>query len=82
MINNELLPIGCSHEEYTFGDVPIGGQTRKAVMVANRNGFFYALDRATGKLLVAKPFTSTKWAREIGADGRPMVLDNDGTSFI
>ncbi|HET9831404.1 MAG TPA: PQQ-binding-like beta-propeller repeat protein, partial [Vicinamibacterales bacterium] len=62
-----------------LADVPIGGQTRKAVMVANRNGFFYALDRATGKLLVAKPFTSTKWAREIGADGRPIVLDNDGT---
>ena len=62
-----------------LADVPIGGQIRKAVMVANRNGFFYALDRTTGKLLVAKPFTSTKWAREIGADGRPIVLDNDGT---
>ena len=62
-----------------LADVPVGGQTRKVVMVANRNGFFYALDRATGKLLVAKPFTSTKWARDIGADGRPIVLDNDGT---
>ena len=59
--------------------VPIGGQPRKVVMVANRNGFFYALDRATGKLLVAKPFTDTNWAREIGADGRPIVLDEDGT---
>jgi alcohol dehydrogenase (cytochrome c) len=62
-----------------LADVPVGGQTRKAVMMANRNGFFYALDRATGKLLVARPFTSTKWAREIGGDGRPIVLDNDGT---
>ena len=39
-------------------------------MLANRNGFFYVLDRATGKLLLAKPFTATTWAREIGA-GRP-----------
>ena len=62
-----------------LADVPLGGQTRKVVMVANRNGFFYALERATGKVLVAKPFTDTKWAREIGADGRPVVLNEDGT---
>ena len=46
-------------------------------MVANRNGFFYVLDRRTGALLVGKPFTDTTWAREIGQDGRPIVL-NDG----
>ena len=42
---------------------------------ANRNGFFYTLDRVTGELLVAKPFTATPWAREIGRDGRPVVLN-------
>jgi alcohol dehydrogenase (cytochrome c) len=62
-----------------LADVTIGGQAEKVVMVANRNGFFYVLDRATGKLLLGKPFTSTNWAREIGANGRPMVLDNVGT---
>jgi PQQ-dependent dehydrogenase (methanol/ethanol family) len=62
-----------------LADVRIGGQSRKAVMVANRNGFFYALDRASGKLLLARPFTDTNWAREIGADGRPIVLEPDGT---
>jgi alcohol dehydrogenase (cytochrome c) len=62
-----------------LADVRINGQSRKVVMVANRNGFFYALDRATGKLLVAKPFTDTNWAREIGADGRPIVLEEMGT---
>jgi alcohol dehydrogenase (cytochrome c) len=59
-------------------DLTIGGTTRKVVMVANRNGFFYVLDRATGQLLVGKPFTDTTWAREIGRDGRPIVL-NDGS---
>ena len=58
-----------------LADIAVAGQMRKVVMVANRNGFFYALDRATGKVLVAKPFTATKWAREIGADGRPIVLN-------
>jgi alcohol dehydrogenase (cytochrome c) len=62
-----------------LADVQIGGQPRKVVMVANRNGFFYALDRATGKVLVAKPFTDTNWAREIGLDGRPIVLEEMGT---
>ena len=40
-------------------------------MVANRNGFFYVLDRRTGEVILGKPFTATTWAREIGKDGRP-----------
>jgi alcohol dehydrogenase (cytochrome c) len=61
-------------------DLTIGGRPRKVVMVANRNGFFYTLDRETGKLLVGKPFIDgSNWAREIGPDGRPIVLDNIGT---
>jgi len=62
-------------------DLKIGGQTRKVIMVANRNGFFYTLDRENGKLLVAKPFIDgSNWAKEIGQDGRPIVLDNIGTA--
>ena len=61
-----------------LADLTIGGERRKVVMVANRNGFFYVLDRADGTLLLAKPFTDTTWAREIGPDGRPIVL-NDGS---
>ncbi len=59
-----------------LADLTIRGQQRKVVMVANRNGFFYTLDRATGELLVGKPYTGTQWAREIGPNG-PIVL-NDG----
>jgi alcohol dehydrogenase (cytochrome c) len=57
-----------------LADVTINGRARKVVMVANRNGFFYTLDRQTGEFLVGKPFTSTSWAREIGKDGKPIVL--------
>src|SRR5262249_47457658 len=45
-----------------LADLTIGGVTRKVVMVANRNGFFYALDRRDGALLVGQPFTDTAWA--------------------
>ena len=61
-----------------LADLTIAGQPRKVVMVANRNGFFYVFDRATGKLLVGKPFSDTTWARELGPDGHPIVL-NDGS---
>ncbi len=59
-------------------DLEWNGEPRKVVMVANRNGFFYVLDRVTGELLLGKPFSDTTWAREIGPDGRPIVL-NDGS---
>ncbi len=50
------------------------GQPRKLLVQANRNGFFYVLDRTDGKLLLAKPFLKKlNWAEGIGADGRPIL---------
>jgi alcohol dehydrogenase (cytochrome c) len=67
-----------------LGDLTINGQARKVVMFANRNGFFYTIDRVTGKVIVAKPFVETTWAKEIDSNGRPVLLpghlpDEDGT---
>ena len=61
-----------------LADLLFEGEMRSVVMVANRNGFFYVLDRITGEFLLGKPFTDTTWAREIGPDGRPIIL-NDGS---
>jgi alcohol dehydrogenase (cytochrome c) len=55
-------------------DLTIGGRKVKAVIQANRNGHFYALDRATGKFLFAKPYTEISWTTGIAADGRPKVV--------
>ena len=57
-----------------LADLRIAGRLRKVVMVANRNGFFYTLDRATGKVIVAKPFVKTTWAKEVDVNGRPVQL--------
>ena len=57
-----------------LADINFGGRARKVVMAANRNGFFYVLDRATGELLLGKPYVKTTWATEIGKDGRPIEL--------
>jgi alcohol dehydrogenase (cytochrome c) len=59
-----------------LADINFGGRQRKVVMLANRNGFFYVLDRATGEFLLGKPYVKTTWATEIGKDGRPIELPN------
>jgi alcohol dehydrogenase (cytochrome c) len=56
-----------------LADLTIAGQPRKVVMFANRNGFYYTLDRTNGRVILAKPFVMTTWAKEIGRDGRPIV---------
>ncbi len=54
-------------------DLDWQGVRRKLLLHANRNGFFYVLDRTTGELLRAAPFVKKlTWAREIGLDGRPV----------
>jgi alcohol dehydrogenase (cytochrome c) len=51
------------------------GRERKLLLQANRNGFFYVFDRITGELLLAKQFVhKMNWAKEIGRDGRPVLL--------
>ncbi|HTM51719.1 MAG TPA: PQQ-dependent dehydrogenase, methanol/ethanol family [Bryobacteraceae bacterium] len=55
-------------------DVTVKGRPVKAVVQANRNGFYYVLNRATGELLAAKNYTKVTWADGIGADGRPNLI--------
>ncbi|MBL8178539.1 MAG: PQQ-dependent dehydrogenase, methanol/ethanol family [Bryobacterales bacterium] len=56
-------------------DADWGGRARKLLVQANRNGFFYVLDRTDGKLLLAKPFVEKmNWAKGIGVDGRPIAI--------
>ncbi len=51
------------------------GAPRKLLVQANRNGFFYVLDREDGELLLAKPFIDKlTWASGIGEDGRPILI--------
>jgi PQQ-dependent dehydrogenase (methanol/ethanol family) len=55
-------------------DTEYQGKPRKLLLQANRNGYFYALDRITGELLTAEPFVKkTNWASGIGPDGMPVL---------
>src|SRR5436305_6952061 len=55
-------------------DAAYKGQARKLLVQANRNGFFYVLDRTNGKFLSAAPFAKQlNWAKSIDARGRPVL---------
>jgi len=70
------------HDEFDFDatQIPVlaeiawTGGARKVLLFANRNGFFYVLDRATGEFLLGKPFVKVTWARGLDAKGRPITL--------
>lgn len=49
------------------------GSPRKLMYFANRNGFFYVLDRATGEFLQGKAYVNINWARGLDAKGRPQL---------
>jgi alcohol dehydrogenase (cytochrome c) len=54
----------------------IRGQKRKLLVTAQRNAFFYVLDRTTGEFISGKPFAKQTWARGLDDKGRPIVLPN------
>ncbi|NLH80910.1 MAG: PQQ-dependent dehydrogenase, methanol/ethanol family [Phyllobacteriaceae bacterium] len=57
-------------------DLKKDGKTVKAAATADRNGFFYVLDRTSGKFISAHPFVKNiTWAKGIGEDGRPIYTD-------
>jgi quinohemoprotein ethanol dehydrogenase len=59
--------------DIVLADLTIGGKVVKAMMHAPKNGFFYVLDRANGKLLSAEKFGRVDWAEKIDmATGRPV----------
>ena len=55
-----------------LADINWQGKPRKVMLWANRNGFFYVLDRTTGEFLLGKPFIKETWANGLDKDGRPI----------
>ena len=82
------------HDDFDFdavqvpvlADVDWKGARRRALLWANRNGFFYVLDRTTGEFLRGAPFAKVTWAKGLDERGRPMRAANmvptaDGTKI-
>jgi quinohemoprotein ethanol dehydrogenase len=57
-----------------LADIKIGGKVRQVIMHAPKDGFFYVLDRASGKLISARNFVPNTWASHIDLKtGRPAI---------
>jgi quinohemoprotein ethanol dehydrogenase len=57
-----------------LADVTIKGQQRKVIMQANKDGFYYVIDRITGKFISGQPFARVTWAKGLNEEtGRPIV---------
>jgi alcohol dehydrogenase (cytochrome c) len=80
------------HDEFDYdavqipvlADVTWQGFPRKVMLWANRNGYFYVLDRTSGEFLLGKPFVEVNWASRLDEKGRPvrvpgMVPSREGT---
>jgi alcohol dehydrogenase (cytochrome c) len=56
-----------------LADMLIKGVLRRVLCVADRNGFYYVLDRTTGEFLVGVPFVEQNWAKGLDSAGRPIL---------
>lgn len=63
-------------DEPVLADLMVGGQRRKVMIQANKNGFLYVLDRTNCKLIAAHPYVKVNWASKIDLEtGRPVLTD-------
>jgi alcohol dehydrogenase (cytochrome c) len=56
-----------------LADIDWQGKPRKVILWADRNGFFYVLDRVTGQFLLGRPFVEQRWNDGFDRNGRPIM---------
>ncbi|HEX4278704.1 MAG TPA: PQQ-dependent dehydrogenase, methanol/ethanol family [Bryobacteraceae bacterium] len=63
-----------SVQQLLLADITVKGQLRKVIMQANKNGFYYVIDRTNGKFISGQPWVQVNWAKGLNeATGRPIV---------
>jgi len=67
-----------STEVPVLASAKLNGRERKVVLFANRNAFYYVLDRATGEFLHGNPYAHQTWATGLDDRGRPVRVPNMG----
>lgn len=63
-----------------LADLEVDGVPRRLLLAANKNGFYYVLDRETGAFVAGRPFAKQSWARGLDPSGRPVRTENSGPS--
>ena len=59
-------------------DADFRGERTKLLLQASRNGYYFVLDRTTGKNLLTAPFATVNWAKGVDTDGRPVPESRKG----
>ena len=59
-----------------LAEVELSGELRKVMLWANRNAFYYLLDRESGQFLLGEPFALQTWAHGLDENGRPILREN------
>jgi alcohol dehydrogenase (cytochrome c) len=54
-------------------DAPFHGQNRKLLLQASRNGYYFVLDRVTGKSLLSVPYAPMNWSSGVDVKGEPIA---------
>ncbi|HEX4136427.1 MAG TPA: PQQ-dependent dehydrogenase, methanol/ethanol family [Bryobacteraceae bacterium] len=63
-----------SVQQLLLADITIKGKPRKVIMQANKDGFYYVIDRVTGQFISGKPFAQVTWAKGLDeVTGRPFI---------
>ena len=63
-----------SVQQLLLADITIKGKPRKVIMQANKDGFYYVLDRITGQFISGQPFAQVTWAKGLDeVTGRPII---------
>jgi len=60
--------------QLTLADISVGGAPRRVIMQANKNGYFYVIDRITGEFITATPYAPMNWSEAMDKKtGRPFI---------
>jgi alcohol dehydrogenase (cytochrome c) len=69
-----------SNQTPILAEIEIDGALRRVVCVANRNGYYYVLDRENGQFLLGAPFVRQNWNHGLDSSGRPILADTGDLS--
>ena len=65
-----------SNQVPVLADAVVNGRPRKLVLQANRNSFYYVIDRETGEFLAGTDYAKQTWAKGLDEHGRPILLSH------
>jgi len=60
-------------QHLVLADIRINNRNRKVIMQANKNGYFYVIDRVNGEFISAGEMSQISWSRGMDSKGRPMI---------